>query len=324
MNKLVLPQTKTIGEWSYLGIQKHFQKMLSHEAAVLQDRDPEQLHQMRIGMRRLRTAITSFTPALDLPKAASEKQIGKIARILGSLRDLDVLQETLHKGYQPKLPTKERKALKQAYVYLEKKRCKALTQVREALQGKPHQKLKQTLKRWLKKPTYKEIAQMPAAAVLPDLLLPIVSSLLLHPAWLVGIDLKDTGSQTPKQLKPAAVESLLAIRGSVIHDLRKQAKRVRYQMNLFTELYSPTYKDYVEDMKQIQGILGDIQDSMVLDEFLNSVFHSDLKHKAPQLAELLQANRYKSWQQWQTLQQNYLKPETRQAFRQILLTESGN
>ena len=69
---------------------------------------------------------------------------------------------------------------------------------------------------------------------------------------------QDTGSQTPKPLKPAAVESLLAIRGSVIHDLRKQAKRVRYQMNLFTELYSPTYKDYVEDMKQIQGLLGDI------------------------------------------------------------------
>ena len=51
--------------------------MLQHEAEALQDQDPEALHQMRIGMRRLRTALTGFAPALELPKAAQEKMLPK-------------------------------------------------------------------------------------------------------------------------------------------------------------------------------------------------------------------------------------------------------
>lgn len=320
MDVQTLGITETLGYWAQKAIGKHFQKTIKYERDVLKDRDPEALHQMRIGMRRLRTIVTGFAPALDLPKAASEKEIGKIASILGNLRDLDVLQEVLESRYQPALPAKEQPKMKLALRKLAKQRRKALKQVQKTLKHeKEYQKLKQTLEQWLSKPTYKEFAHMPVTDVLPDILLPFVSQLLLHPGWLVGVEVGDLDSDSPQEIKPAAVESLIATQGEMLHGLRKQAKRVRYQMSLFTDLYGPTYQNYVEDVKQMQTVLGDIQDSEVLEEFLNHVFSSDIRTKTPHLARLLANDRYQAWQQWQSLQHRYLNSQTKQAFRQELL-----
>ena len=320
MDVQTLGITETLGARAHKAIAKHFQKTMKYESDVLKDRDPEALHQMRIGMRRMRTIVTGFAAALDLPKAASEKEIGKIARILGNLRDLDVLQEALESRYQPFLPDKEQPKVKLALSKLAKQRRKALKQVQTTLKHqKEYQKLKQTLQRWLELPRHKEFAQMPVTDVLPDILLPFVSQLLLHPGWLVGVELRDIDSDSPQKMTPAAVESLIATQGEMLHDLRKQAKRVRYQMNLFTDFYGPTYQDYLEDMKQVQTVLGDIQDSEVLEEFLNHVFGSSIRTKTPHLAGLLANNRYEAWQQWQSLQHRYLNSQTKQAFRQELL-----
>ncbi|MEM8779312.1 MAG: CHAD domain-containing protein, partial [Cyanobacteria bacterium P01_G01_bin.49] len=84
----------TFGDWGYLAIAKHSSKFIKHESGVLEDKDPEELHQMRVGMRRLRSAIHGFDAALELPKNAQEKKVKKIAQVLGKLRDLDVLQDT--------------------------------------------------------------------------------------------------------------------------------------------------------------------------------------------------------------------------------------
>ncbi|MBC6455090.1 MAG: CHAD domain-containing protein [Hormoscilla sp. SP5CHS1] len=320
MNIQTRGQTETLGDWAKLAIAKYFQKTIKYESDVLEDRDPEALHQMRIGMRRLRTIVTGFAAALDLPKAASEKEIGKIARILGNLRDLDVLQKALKSRYQPAVPTQEQPQVKFALTKLASQRRKALKQVQTTLKHqKEYQKLKQTLQRWLKLPTYKEFAQMPVKDVLPDILLSLSSQLLLHPGWLVGVQLSDRSSDSPQKMTPAAVESLIATQGEMLHSLRKQAKRVRYQMSLFTDLYGPTYQDYVKDVKQVQTVLGDIQDSQVLEEFLNHVFGSGIRTKTPHLAGLLANNRYQAWQQWQSLQHRYLNVQTKQAFRQELL-----
>ena len=77
---------------------------------------------MRVGMRRLRSAMTGFAPALDLPKAASDRNVGRIARILGTLRDIDVLQDALKNQYQPLLPSSEQKSLNKALKVLQKER----------------------------------------------------------------------------------------------------------------------------------------------------------------------------------------------------------
>jgi len=82
-----------LGEYSYQIIQQNFQRIIEQEKAIFEDKDPEPLHQMRVGMRRLRTAIQVFGSAIVLPKAVSNPSIGKTAKSLGETRDLDVLQQ---------------------------------------------------------------------------------------------------------------------------------------------------------------------------------------------------------------------------------------
>lgn len=312
-------KTKTLGDWASLAIKKHLEKVIKHEADVLKDRSSEDLHQMRVGLRRLRSAITGFAPALDLPKPAQEKKIGNIARRLGTLRDLDVLQESLQKQYKPALPSEEQRSLKTAVVNLEKQRSQAVKQVKETLENDSYQSLKQSLKKWLKQPSYQDIAKMPIQEVLPDLLLPEVSKLLLHPGWLVGTEVKEGELNIIKELQPEIVKQQLAERGLSLHDLRKETKRARYQMEVFSDFYGESYGAYLEDVKRIQEILGQMQDSFVLGEFLTDVLQSEIEDELPTLAEQLSKSSYQAWQEWQPLQQRYLNLETRKGFHLAVL-----
>jgi len=312
-------EKNTLGDRAVLAIKKHFEKFLKHEAEVLADSDPEALHQMRVGMRRLRSAIAGFAPAIDLPKPAQDQKIGKIARILGSLRDLDVLRESLEKKYKPALPADEKEQLDAALVYLYKRRRKAFAKVHETLTCDRYQELKQALEKWLSQPQLQPIAQMPIQVTLPDLLLPEVGRLLLHPGWLVGTKLQDEQlvvqtEQTPQQAKKQLID-----KASLLHSLRKETKRARYQMEVFANFYGASYETYLEDLKAIQGILGQMQDSFVLAEFLADALHSEIEKTMPTLAKLLAEHNYQAWQQWQTLQQRYLSLESRKGLHLSIL-----
>ena len=314
MKKLSQEQAKTFGDWAYLAIAKHFQKILKHESGVLKDKDPEELHQMRVGMRRLRSALVGFAPALDLPQVASQRKVGRVAQILGKQRDLDVLGDELKNKYQPALPSKEKKLLNKALKTLVKQRQSTFKQVKAILNHNLYQKLKQAFEKWLEKPNYQDIAKMSIYDVLPDLLLPQVSKLLLHPGWLVGVKLEEGKIQFSDGLQQKEIVQLLEQQGEIIHELRKEAKRSRYQMELFTQFYGDSYQNYVKNIKEIQTVLGEIQDSFVLAEFLSEVFDTDLKIQMPTLVNQLTETRTQKWQNWEVLQRQFLNPQIRKDF----------
>ncbi|MEG4342324.1 CHAD domain-containing protein [Microcoleus sp. A003_D6] len=315
----VKTQVKTLGDAASGAIEKYFRKTVEHEAEVIKDKDAEELHQMRVGLRRLRSAVTGFAPVLDWPKEASERKIGKVGRILGTLRDLDVMLESLQNRYYPNLPADEQEVLDEALLTLLKQRRRALKGVRAILEHKTYELLKKSIEEWLDKPKFRAIEHLPIAEVLPDLLLPQVSEFFLHPAWLLGTEYEDGKVKVADDLNESAVEEKLAAEGTMLHDLRKQAKRVRYLMNLFGDFYGETYEVYVEDVKAVQECLGDIQDCEVLGEFLTDFVDRDLKKELPKLAGLLAENRYAAWQKWQVLQRRYLNSEIRQGFRSALI-----
>ncbi|GAA6621606.1 CHAD domain-containing protein [Scytonema sp. NUACC26] len=316
-------QKKTLGNCAHSALQKHLKKTVKWEAAVKKDKDPEALHQMRVGMRRLRTTVTSFAPALDLPKAVSNKNIGKIARCLGNLRDLDVLKETLENIYRPRLSRKEQEQLQVALDVLKEQREDALSDVKATLKNERYKSLKGKLQEWLEEPTYQPLGNMAIEQVLPDLLLPEISEFFLHPGWLIGTQLQETEIVISKNWKAAKVEQQLSEKGETLHSLRKQAKRLRYQMELFSDIYDEPYTAYIEEIKNIQEILGGMQDSVVLAGWLTHALKSDVQTQFPTLATLLAENRYQLWQQWQPLQERYLKVETRHEFHSMVL-DTGN
>jgi CHAD domain-containing protein len=309
----------TFGDWGKIAVEQHFNKILKHEAAVLKDKDPEELHQMRVGIRRLRSAMIGFAPAIALPKTATEKNAGNIGRVLGELRDLDVLLLTIETEYLPYLPASEQKYLAQAIQVITKKRKKAFKQVQSILESKSYQHFKQDLKEWLEKPEYTNIADTKIDLVLPDLLLPQISKFLLHPGWLVGVNLAAEKIDFNPNLTLEEVQSLLKIEEKLLHSLRKEAKKTRYNMALFTQFYGEQYANYLQKIKDIQEVLGVIQDCFVLSLFFTQVFNTNLEKKLPNLVQQFNQKRYQKWQEWQSLQQQFLDLTTRREFQKIII-----
>lgn len=307
--KIDLPAA-SFGDWAIIALERHYRKILKHEKNVLLDRDPEELHQMRVGIRRLRTAMVGFERALRLPKGVNQKKIGAIARVLGQLRDNDVLQATLVQNYQSQLSKKEQDYLQAVLAHLQQQRQQALSRTRKALTHSNYFALKDKLQRWLEDPQLTTIANLPITTVLPDLLLPQFSQLLLHPGWLVGGLTADTSI--------TGLHSLVAGEEMLLHDLRKTAKRTRYQMELFTPFYGPDYPALLVKIKALQEILGDLQDSCILREMVKE--HDRLNHPEPMpdFEHCLQHHRHQYWLQWLPLQADFLDPEHRQQYRTLL------
>ncbi|MEM9274229.1 MAG: CHAD domain-containing protein [Cyanobacteria bacterium P01_F01_bin.143] len=308
----------TLKEWSKIAIAKHSRKILKYEAEVLKDQDPENLHQMRVGMRRLRSAISGFAIALDLPESVSDRKIAKIGRKLGKLRDLDVLLATLSQDYRSRLPKSERKSLDKVIKSLQKKRKKALKQVRSTLNSKLYLNFTQGLQDWLEESRFLLIGDLSIYHVVPDLLLPQLSQLLLHPGWLVGVELKKGSVHLADSLDRDAVKQLLEVQEPILHDLRKTAKKTRYNLELFSGFYGETYNYYVTQIEQIQEVLGQIQDCYVLRVVLEKILRSAIAKKMPKLATHFSNTRYQKWQEWQILQEEFLDHKTRQELRQTI------
>ena len=93
---------------------------------------------------------------------------------------------------------------------------------------------------------------------------------------------------------------------------------MRYQL----KFVSPYYGDHLDSelvrLADLQEVLGTLQDSLIMARFLQAAVPK-WPTKLPTLKALLAAQHQRVWQQWQTHQQYYLKPENRAALRQVLL-----
>ncbi|MGB3494936.1 MAG: CHAD domain-containing protein [Elainellaceae cyanobacterium] len=306
------PSSDALSTYAYEAIATHLQTVIQHEANVLADTDPEAIHQMRVGLRRLRTTLEAYGMILQLPPDAQIKRIKKLAGVLGQVRDLDVLQERLKGQYRGQLPKAEKKRLDKLLKRLHKQRKRAFSTLKKTFSGKTYQQFKAAYVEWLNQPTYTPLADYATNQVLPDLLLPIISDLMLHPGWLAGRSLQ------PESTTPDQLSLWLDQEGVILHSLRKQMKRVRYQTEFFTPFYGSAYKTQVKEFKTIQDILGQIQDCWVLNQRLTQEIGTHWQSQLPTLATILQGDRQTLWRSWYPLQQQYLTPKFRQSLRLLV------
>jgi CHAD domain-containing protein len=285
-------------DWAYGAIATHFAKIRSHEADVLKGKDPEAVHQMRVGMRRLRSALVGFAPVVQLPKIVRRRTVSQVARVLGQVRDVDVLSEILL-TYARESSHQEQAVLTAIAKTTRKHHHKHLKAVRHALTrpGK-YQKLCTALQAWLDQPSYLPLAAQPMADVVVDLLAPQGSHFLIHPGFFIPIE-----------------DALVQV--EQLHDLRKQAKETRYQLELFKPLYGEDYSAHLKRIKTIQSVLGNLQDGVVLEAFLRS----QVKHcrrDLPQVMAQLERDRAAALSTWSGLQGFYTDPTQRQSLRHVL------
>ncbi|MDJ0649495.1 MAG: CHAD domain-containing protein [Xenococcaceae cyanobacterium MO_188.B19] len=307
-------QTKnTLGDWAYIGISKPYKKILNHESKVLKDKNPEKLHQMTEAIDRLSNEISRFAPALNLPISASEKNLAKIAKVLGKLRDIDRLHDILTTQYQPNLPKIERKNLQSILKSLKKERKSAFKAVKSTLHSRKYVQLKIDLEAWLESPEYQKIASLKVQRTLPDLLLPQISSFLSHPGWLIGVPIH-SGNIVLEQFN---VQKLSSSNIKILLDLGKCAKKTYHQMELFSRFYGNLYDDYLAKITRIQEILGNVEDTTILMKFLATLSNKEPKVYIPHLVEAIEKNRLLKLQEWQDLQKYFLHERRQQELRAI-------
>lgn len=289
----------TVAEVAYELIRQQYDRIIKEEPGVLADDDPECLHQMRVGSRRLCTALQVFSKTVTLPKAARQKRVRTLMKTLGKLRDLDVQIEAIREKYYPQINSAEQKQLHKLLKMIKKQRGQRFAEVKVALIHSHHHQLKNTYENWLKDPQYTAIAHLPLTLLLPELLSPLLANLLLHPAWLISVDDKSKASSR------------------VLHDLRTTCKAVRYQAEFFTPYYGAAFQVWLDDLKVLQDNLGKLQDAWVFRQLLWDTFGANVS--LPELEQVIQTEQGAALVNWEPLRHQYLNLDFRWRLHQMIL-----
>lgn len=254
--------------------------IVRHDPGVRMGGIPEEVHQLRVGTRRLRSDLRSFAPLLDdTAVAAIRREIGWLGDVVGAVRDLDVLAERLSSGIES-LGGDDHPAGAVLLDALHGQRSAA----RDALLGA------------MRSPRYLEIL---------DTLVEVSSA----PPLRLGLTL--SGADLSRQAKrivrrsvrdlAAAVERLGDEPGdSPLHRVRILTKRARYAAEAVTPLAESRLGQLSVALSQLQGFLGDYNDTVIAETWLRAAAerHPDAGVAAGLLIAVERRKRAKLRRRW--------------------------
>ena len=292
-SSLPIPEAISNGSHAAQLIQKQTRRLGRLQPEVLADVDPEPLHQLRVSLRRLRTALVQFQPALSLPDGISERRIARVARRTGLCRDLDVLRQRLESGLLPSLTEAETRALRPAMKQLNRDRRRAFEGLAESLRGHRYLKLLERLHRWQDHPRFTSLGERPLQPWLGEWRAQAAAGLFLEPGWF---------STDPAD--PA------------LHGLRKRIKGVRYGLENLEPYLEPAFSPWLSDLKRAQDILGDLHDLEVLAAALEDVLGSSPLFS--QLSHWIEGQQREGWQHWLELGDRLSQDSSRSSLQGLL------
>ncbi|MEB3257519.1 MAG: CHAD domain-containing protein [Cyanobacteriota bacterium] len=283
------------GEFALELIRRQTRRLGNLQADVLADRDPEPLHQLRVSLRRLRTAMGQFAPALEFPDGVSVRRIAAVARRTGLCRDLDVLHGRLRDELLPRVPDGEQASLEGAMKRLRQDRAQAFTTLHEALHSSRYLKVLARLHKWQHHPRFTALGRLPLMPWLPDWQAPFTAGLFLDPGWLEA----DSSAET-------------------LHALRKRIKQARYSLEHFDRWCEPSLKAWIQDLRAAQDHLGDLHDLQILHR--NFIRGDSLKKslKLPVLQAELEAQQQLCWIRWRELAERLSEESYRRGVQGLL------
>jgi inorganic triphosphatase YgiF len=233
-------------------------QILGNEAAVIK-RDPDGVHQMRVGLRRLRSAMSLFGELLtDAESKAIKGELKWASGQLTPARELDVLHERVLD------PTKRRRRHLDGFPSLSpelvEKRAAALTHARDMIESERFRAIGLNVLAWL------EVGQWSSPSddlrcVRGRLPIEMFASEELDRRWHKII--KKRKKLDRLDAKPR-------------HRLRIQAKKVRYASEFFGELFTEKQqvkrrKKMLATLERLQDALGDLNDIAVHQEIMSAM-----------------------------------------------------
>ena len=241
---VVIDETMTVDAALQHVVRACLEHLIANEPAVREARLPEGVHQMRVAMRRLRSALILFRKLLPADQDGWIREETKwLAGVLGDARDWDVfLAETLAPAAAafPSEPGFERlRSLAEA------ERAEAYQRVLATLHAERYAQLLLELRGWLEASGWRE-QQVSAASA--DLFAPID-----------GIAGRLIETRRRKALKRG--DDLRELSPTARHEARKDVKKLRYAFEFFHNLYSgKKVKRFARDLAKLQEGLGRLND----------------------------------------------------------------
>ena len=222
-------------------LQEQCRAILLGDVAMRDRPEPEAVHRTRVGIRRLRSTLRNFGPALTLsPEAVStlDDNLRWLAALLSPIRDGDILARRLTAELAELPPERVLGPVaREIEETLATERSAAVRTWQQAWTDERYAMVMSTLAGWLVK--------VPLAEE------PMDGRTVLKKAQRKARRRLERAGDDPEQL----------------HAARKSAKRLRYAAELLTDVV-PRAAKIVKAAKKEQTVLGDHQDLMVAADFL--------------------------------------------------------
>ncbi len=237
--------TPTAAEVVRAAIAGSVGRVLRHDAGVRLGDDPEDVHQARVGARRLRSDLRTFRPLLDPEwREGLEEELRWLGGVLGGVRDADVLSERLARQ-GAELAPEDAVGVRTLLQRLERDREIARMRMLEAMASDRYLELLDRLVEAARAPHTLPEADRPAAKVLPQL--------VRKPWRRLRSEVRALAADPPDE---------------ALHRVRIRAKRARYAAEAARPAGGKRAATLASRIADVQGVLGDHQDAAVAEEWL--------------------------------------------------------
>ena len=255
-----LKASKIIRFYAASEMLTHLNSIIKETSGVYRADDIEYVHRMRVGSRRMRTALNAYEPYFTKKQVKSwKKTIRGITQILAAARDADV----------------QLAALNQFYEGLEDRRLKTginrlilrLTQQRQKMQARLVKQLK-------------NIQQRKSLVEIRTVLRPL------------ALQKSNISADYPSEMYIRAEETIISQLDILLyhqyfisqpemvkelHDMRLIAKEMRYLMEIFNPIYNGQLSHFIRIACKTQEMVGQIRDCDVWLEFLPKFLQAEYK-----------------------------------------------
>ena len=233
--------------------------LLSHDPGARIGADVEDVHQMRVSVRRMRAALKAARPLLDASWSDELRaELGWLGHSLGPVRDLDVLLPRL-RGLATDLPERERAVAERLIGAFGQDYLQARGNMLATLESSRYNALLEQLANAVRLP-------LPASSsTKPD---PELIELVRAEYRTVYKRVHKVGDNPPDE---------------VLHALRIKVKRLRYTGELAEPSLGRPVSRLLQATARLQEVLGDHQDAFVAQERIRELLPRLGQHVDPEV-----------------------------------------
>lgn len=229
------------------------QKFHEQIPGIERDIDTEFVHQARVATRRMRSCLRLFRDAVPVSTGNFlAAELRWLAGLLGEVRDLDVFLLNLSDFQQQlgRFPEKQRIFFEN---WIAEHRRGPLATLHQTFASSRYQNLERRLARFLSQP----LPQRPRAPLALKQVYEVAPQLI-----------NEKFEAVMKQGHAVLADPKL----KEFHFLRIQMKKLRYACEFMSSAYEGSLDPFIERTVEIQDCLGDIQDTVFTQNFIDTLF----------------------------------------------------